>query len=105
MNHSTAPDQRRISEMCNRVPTCEEGLNSVGVYTADQVLQLGVEGTFLKMREGRKRQGRKSDCCNAAYLDANYGAIPDIDWRDIPEKQRIDSRELTAGLRQSGGYA
>lgn len=40
------------------------------------------------MLEGRIRHSRSPKCCNAAYLYAMYGAIHDIDWRQIPDRKK-----------------
>ena len=91
--------------MRNLGPACEADLNAVGITTAQQVIDLGAEATFHLMLKGRKKQGRSAACCNAAYLYALHGAIHNIDWRDLPEKQKAKYKTLTAELRESGIYA
>ena len=98
-------DERKISEMRNLGPACEQDLNAAGIYTAEELKTLGPEGAFLKMLDGRVRQGRSAKCCNAAYLYALYGAIHDIDWRDLPEKKKAEFKTLTADLRASGQFS
>lgn len=97
-------DQRKISEMRNLGPACEQDLNAAGIHTAEEVKQLGAEGTFIKMLSGRLEQGRSANCCNAAYLYALYGAIHDIDWRDVPEEKKLEFKQLTAEMRESGRF-
>lgn len=104
MGKKSKSDDRRISEMRNLGPACERDLNAVGIYTGDDLISLGEETAFLKMLEGRRRIGRSAKCCNAAYLYALYGAINDIDWRDIPTKKMTEFKALTAELRASGEY-
>jgi len=98
----TKSDNQRISEMRNLGPACELDLNAVGITTAAQVKALGAEETFVRMLLGRAEQGRSAKCCNAAYLYAIYGAIHDIDWRQIPESKKIRFKKLSAELRESG---
>ena len=94
----------KISEMRNLGPAVEKDLNAAGVFTIDQVCKLGVEKTFLKMLEGRMKVGRSAKCCNALYLYSIYGAIHDLDWREIPEKKKKEFKALTEKLRASGKY-
>ncbi len=97
-------DNRPISSMRNLGPACEQDLNAVGILTAEQLIELGPEEAFVKMLIGRKQQGRGAKCCNAAYLYALYGAIHDIDWRDVPERKKEEFKKLTAEMRQSKIY-
>ena len=98
-------DDRRISEMRNLGPKCEQDLNAVGVFTADELKDLGVEGAFLKMLAGRRAAGRSAACCNAAYLYALYGAIHDMDWRDTPDEKKREFKAFAAEVRESGQFA
>lgn len=99
------PDNRRISEMRNLGPSCERDLNEAGIHTAQEVLDLGVEQTFLRMLISRKQQGRGAGCCNAAYLYAIHGAVHDLDWRDVPEDLKLHYKSFTAELRESGQFS
>lgn len=99
-----AKDTRKISEMRNLGPACEKDLNAVGIETAEDVLKLGAEETFVRMLIGRKKIGRSAKCCNAAYLYAIYGAILDVDWRAISEKKKADFKKYAAELRASGQF-
>jgi hypothetical protein len=92
---------RPLSELKNLGPVCQEDLNAVGIETLSDLQQLGAEKAFLKMLEGRKRNGKETKCCNAAYLYAIYGAINDIDWRDIPSEKKLEFKAFTAELRRS----
>ena len=70
-------DERKISEMRNLGPACEQDLNAAGIYTAEELKTLGPEGAFLKMLDGRVRQGRSAKCCNAAYfIDCDLNTSP-----------------------------
>ena len=97
-------DSRRISEMRNLGPACESDLNLAGIQTAEEVKQLGVEETFLRMLVGRKKLGKNTSCCNAVYLYALHGAIHDIDWRAIPEEKKKEYRMFAAEIRESGRF-
>jgi len=97
-------DARRLSELRNLGPACERDLNAVGILTAQDLFDLGVEPAFLKLLEGRVARGLSTFGCNAAYLYALYGAIHDVDWRDIPERKKVEFKTLTAELRASGTF-
>jgi len=93
--------QQKISSMRNLGPAVEKDLNAVGIFTPEQVAKLGAKKTFLKMLEGRLNSGRGAKCCNAAYLYAIFGAINDIDWREIPEIKKDEFKAFTQKLRES----
>lgn len=97
-------DEKRISQMRNLGPAVERDLNAAGLYHASEVEMLGPEKTFLRMLEGRRANGRSAKCCNALYLYALYGAVHDIDWRDIPDAQKQEFKSLTDRLRKSGRF-
>ena len=97
-------DGSSISQMRNLRPACEADLNSVGIFSADDVKKLGVEETFLRVLIGRKKMGRSTAGCNATYLYALYGAIHDIDWREIPENKKREYQKLAADIRESGRF-
>ena len=88
-----------IIELRNLGPACEEQLNAVGIYTAGDIRKLGVEETFELTMRGRMQRGQGGHCFNAAYLYAIYGAINDIDWREVPEKKKEQFKALTKRLR------
>jgi len=90
--------------MRNLGPACEKDLNAAGIFTAEDLKRLGAEEAFVKMLIGRINQGRSAKCCNAAYLYAIYGAIHNIDWRDLPEKKKSEFKDFAAELRQSGQF-
>ncbi len=94
-------DDRKISEMRNLGPACEFDLNSAGIFTAQQLIEVGVEDAFVQMLLARKKNGRGWKCCNAAYLYALHGAIHDIDWRELPADTKQKYRELAAEIRLS----
>ncbi len=54
------PDDRSISEMRNLGPAVEKDLEAVGITTAQQVIDLGVEETFIRMLLGREEIGRSA---------------------------------------------
>ena len=87
--------------MRNLGPACERDLSAAGIHTAEDLKSIGEEAAFLEMLEARRREGRSGKCCNAAYLYALYGAIHDVDWRDIPEKKKESFKRLAAEIRAS----
>ncbi len=99
------PDNRRLSELRNLGPACERDLNAAGIFTCEDLKQLGPETAFLQMLVARSKQGRGARCCNAAYLYALYGAIHDVDWRDLPEAKKREFKALTAEIRESGQFS
>jgi hypothetical protein len=101
----TKQDERTISEMRNLGPACEKDLNAAGIMVAQDVIDLGVEETFVRMLIGRLEQGRSAKCCNAAYLYAIHGAIHDCDWRKVPEEFKTKYRNLAAEMRASGRFS
>ena len=94
----------KVSEMRNLGPAVEKDLNAAGIYFADEVIKLGPEKAFLKMLEGRMKIGRSAKCCNALYLYSFFGAIHDLDWRNIPEKKKAEFITYAKKLRDSGKY-
>ena len=56
------------------------------------------------MLEGRIKLGRSAKCCNALYLYSIFGAINDVDWRDIPKNKKIEFKKYTEKLRKSGRF-
>tara|TARA_Y100000758_G_scaffold106763_1_gene74616 strand:+ start:229 stop:474 length:246 start_codon:yes stop_codon:yes gene_type:complete len=69
----------------------------------DEMRNLGP--AFVKMLYARKKQGRSAKACNAGYLYALYGAIHDVDWRDVPEEEKARFKAFTAELRESGQFS
>lgn len=104
MSRTSRSDDRKISEMRNLGPACEQDLEAVGILTAGQLIEMGAEAAFLAMLSGRLKQGRSAKCCNAAYLYAMYGAIHEIDWRELPEKKKDEFKAFAAELRESGRF-
>ena len=98
-------DHRTISQMRNLGPACEQDLNAAGIFTAQDLIELGPEEAFIQMLMGRVSQGRSAKCCNASYLYALYGAIHDVDWRALPEAKKNEFKAFTAELRDSGRFS
>lgn len=92
-------DDLPISELRNLGPACERDLNAVGIYTLADIEEHGVEGTFLQMMQGRRIRKQGVKRFNAAYLYALYGAVHDLDWREVPEAKKNQFKKLTAQLR------
>jgi hypothetical protein len=90
--------------MRNLGPVCERDLNAAGIFSAQDLIEHGPEAAFIKLLQGRAKLGKSTTCCNAAYLYALYGAIHDIDWREIPAEKKVEFKQLTSGLRASGAF-
>ncbi len=93
-------NDKPISQLRNLGPACQRDLNAVGIYTLADIEELGVEGTFLQMMQGRIKRKQGGKCFNAAYLYALYGAVHDVDWREVPESKKRQFKKLTAQLRE-----
>jgi len=87
------------------MPACERDLNTVGISTAEQLKQVGIEGALLYMLTARKREGGSAAGCNAGELCALHGVLHDVDFRDVPVEQRDVFKQFTADLRESVAYA
>ncbi|NKB21653.1 MAG: hypothetical protein GKS01_14265 [Alphaproteobacteria bacterium] len=92
----------KISEMRNLGPTSEEDFKAAGIHDAAKIVKLGPKKAFNRMLEGRMKRGKSVKCCNALYLYAIYGAIHDVDWRQIPAKKQDEFKAYTKALRDSG---
>ena len=90
--------------MRNLGPACEQDLNAAGIHTAQDLITLGPEEAFIRMLNGRLRLGRSAKCCNAAYLYALYGAVYDLEWREVPALKKHEFKAWTAQLRASGQF-
>ena len=90
-------DKVTIRELRNLGPACEQDLQAAGIHTAADLRRLGPEQAFIQMLMARKQAGRSAKRCNAAYLYALYGAIHEVDWRQIPDdKNKKAHTSLTA---------
>ncbi len=98
-------DTRKISEMRNLGPACERDLNAAGIFTAQDLLDAGIELAFIKLLQGRVARGLSTFGCNAAYLYAMYGAVHDLDWRNVPAAKKLEFKKWTAELRESGEFS
>jgi hypothetical protein len=61
------------------------------------------------MMHGRSQTARKNGkrggkCFNAAYLYALYGAVYDVDWREVPEAKERQFKKLTKRLRAEAKF-
>jgi len=74
-------------------------MGAVGIKTAGDIRKLGIKDAFELTMRGRMARGEGGSCFNAAYLYAMYGALHDLDWREIPEKKKIEFKKFTQGLR------
>ena len=93
-------DNRPIADLRNLGPACERDLHSVGIFTAEDIRKLGVEGAFSRVIENRMASGTNETSISANYLYALYGALYDCDWRDIPQQKKTEFQQLAARLRK-----
>ena len=78
-------------------PVCAKQLTDAGIDTPEKLRELGAKKAFLKVIE---RGGFHSEF-NAAYLYALWGAIHDVDWRDVPAPVKEDFKAFTKQLRDT----
>ena len=93
------PNDTPVIELRNLGPKCAADLAAIGVHTAADIRQRGIEQTFQEMMFRRIARGDGGGCMNATYLYALYGALHDCDWREVPEPKKIAFKKLTARLR------
>ena len=91
---------KSISELRNLGPACEADLNAIGIHTLDDIKAHGIEGTFLRLVQSRKENGKSTNGFNALYLYALYGAVHDLNWKDIPEEKKQEFKRFTAQIRK-----
>ncbi len=91
---------RPLSKLRNLGPACEADLHLVGIYSLEDIKRLGVEGTYVRLMEGRMQRGASRLQFNASYLYALYGALHDCDWRNVPSEKKLEFKQLAARLRK-----
>ena len=89
-----------IRAMRNLGPACQRDLHQASIYTAEEVVKLGPKEAFLRIIKEKIARGGDLKCINAAYLYALYGAVHDVDWREVPEQVKREYKQLTARLRR-----
>ena len=92
-------DQRTIRQMRNLGPACEGHLNAAGIYTAADVVQLGVEETYERMVAAQVKTGKRV-VIHPAYLYALYGALEDCDWREVSQAKKNEFKAICDRLRR-----
>ncbi len=85
--------------MRNLGPAIEKTLNAAGIYTAEQVRQLGPEATYQRMIEAQIATGKKL-VVHPAYLYAIYAALEDCDWREVPAAKKREFKAICDRLRK-----
>lgn len=103
-NKANKSDNRRISQMRNLGPACEQDLNAAGILIAQDLIDAGIEAAFIRLLQGRVARGLSTHGCNAVYLYALHGAIHDCDWRDVPEAKKSEYKKWTAEIRAAGTF-
>ncbi len=96
---------KRISQLRNLGPVCEQDLRAVGIETEADLQRIGVKEAFMRILIGRRRDGRNVKACTSTYLYALHGALHDCDWRSLPDDVKRDYREFVAELRASGALS
>ena len=84
---------QKLSSLKGIGPASERALNSIGIYTRDELEIIGPVRAFIKLGE------MGSINHNLNFLYAMVGALEDVHWSDIARNQK--SRLLT----ELEGYA
>lgn len=92
-------DQRSLSEMRNIGPACEAHLNAAGIFTEEDIVQLGVEETYERMVAAQMKTGKRV-VIHPGYLYAIYGALEDCDWREVPASKKNEFKAICDRLRR-----
>ena len=87
MGQGTPPP---LESMKNIGRKMAENLNEVGIFSRDDLEQVGVEETFVRMR----KKDPSKDLC-ACVLYALYGALHDQKWNEISEEKKRVFRDFS----------
>lgn len=85
--------------MRNLGPACEAHLNAAGIFTAAEVVRLGIEETYERMVAAQAATGKRI-VVHPAYLYALYGALEDCDWRQVPQVKKNEFKAICHRLRR-----
>ncbi len=92
-------DQRTIGQMRNLGPASEAHLNAAGIFTAADVVRLGVEEAYVRMVAAQVETGKRF-VIHPAYLYALYGAVENCDWREVPAAKKREFKAICDRLRR-----
>ncbi len=95
-------DATPVASLRNLGPVCQRDLIAVGVFTLGDIKSLGVEQTFELVMVYRVSQGQ-GNRVSVNYLYALWGAVHNIDWRDVPEVEKVRLKNFIAELRGQHG--
>ena len=76
-----------LSKLPNIGKVVEEQLNEVGIYTVDDLINIGSKETWLRIREIDE-----SACLNR--LMALEGAIQNVRWHDLSDEDKKNLRDF-----------
>ena len=88
-----------MQSLRNIGPACAEQLVMVGIDTPEKLERLGAKEAFLQIFS----KYAYTNCVNACYLYALYGAIHNLDWREIPAHKKDEFKQFTKDIRESFG--
>ena len=71
-----------LRELKGLGPKSEKLLNDIGIFTREDLKQLGVAETFLKLQKNSKEK------VSLNFLYAMQGALDDIHWTDVTREQK-----------------
>lgn len=77
---------RSIEELRNLGPRSAEQLRAVGISTEAELRSAGVEFAYLAVRQ-------RNSSVSLNLLWALYGALHDVDWRDVSDGTKAALRE------------
>ena len=84
-----------INKARNLGPLTEAELNSVGINSLEEIIELGWEETFLKLVEIYPER------INLNMATALIGAVEDCDWRKVPGPLKSEAKKLINVLKKT----
>lgn len=84
---------KRISELMNLGPMAEKHFSSAGIITVSQFRKLGWQRTMKRLVTNNPKHR------HSLYAYAIIGALKNIMWNRIPEKDKAEARAYCASLK------
>ncbi|HBE68561.1 MAG TPA: competence protein TfoX [Planctomycetaceae bacterium] len=91
-------DSTPVAKLRNVGQVTASKLCEVGVLNLGDLKTIGADAAFERILVLARRD-RTMHSVSVNLLYALWGAIHDVDWRDLPEDKKTDLRELATRLR------
>ena len=85
---------KKISDLKNLGPETEKSFENAGIKTAQQFIKLGWKKAMIKLVNSNPKHRHSI----LAY--ALIGALTNIEWNAISEKEKLEAREFVKGLKK-----